>query len=337
MVPVRVLGKCGGYTSDIADAITWSSGGAVSGVPANANHAKVLNLSLGGTGACDATTQTAINGARSRGAVVVVAAGNDNMDVSNASPANCAGVIAVAATGKTGARASYSNHGTLIDVAAPGGDGSYGVISTLNLGSSAPGADNYAGYQGTSMATPHVAGVAALMFAAKPTLTPDQVESMLKSTARAFPATCSGCGTGIVDATAAVNAAIGTTATPAAPSITETEANNSTGTANPVSASGTTVHGVLGSSTDKDYFRVNLPAGKTLSATMTPNPTADYDLYVYNGAGMLLSRSENGTGAVESVSSANTGTSAQTRYIRVVYDSGSTGPTSGNYTLKLSW
>ncbi|RZJ84565.1 MAG: peptidase S8, partial [Massilia sp.] len=102
IVPVRVLGKCGGYTSDIADAITWSSGGTVSGVPANANKAKVLNMSLGGTGACDATTQNAINGARSRGSVVVVAAGNDNMNVSNASPANCSGVIAVAATGKTG-------------------------------------------------------------------------------------------------------------------------------------------------------------------------------------------------------------------------------------------
>ena len=337
MVPVRVLGKCGGYTSDIADAITWSSGGTVTGVPANANKAKVLNLSLGGSGACDATTQTAINGARSRGSVVVVAAGNDNMNVSNASPANCSGVIAVAATGKTGGRASYSNYGTLVDVAAPGGDGSYSVISTLNSGSSTPGSDNYAGYQGTSMATPHVAGVAALMFAAKSTLTPDQVESMLKSSARAFPATCSGCGTGIVDATAAVNAAIGGTTTPTGPTISETESNNTLGTGNLVSTSGTTVNGVLSTSTDTDYFRVDLPAGKTLSAVMTPNSTSDYDLYVYNSSGTLLSRSENGTGAVDSVSSANTGTTTASRYVRVVYYSGGTGSTSGKYTLKLSW
>ncbi|WP_307184559.1 S8 family peptidase [Massilia sp. BSC265] len=337
MVPVRVLGKCGGYTSDIADAITWSSGGAVNNVPANANPAKVLNLSLGGSGACDVTTQTAINGARSRGAVVVVAAGNANTDVSNASPANCSGVIAVAATGKTGGRASYSNFGTLIDVAAPGGDGSYSVISTLNAGTSSPGADNYAGYQGTSMATPHVAGVAALMFAAKPTLTPDQVESMLKSTARAFPATCSGCGTGIVDATAAVNAAIGGGTTSTGPTMNEVESNNSSGTANLVSTSATTLNGVLSSSTDTDYFRVNLPAGKTLSAVMTPNLSSDYDLYVYSGSGMLLSRSQNGTGAVESVSSANTGTTTVTRYVRVVYYSGGADATSGKYTLKLSW
>jgi serine protease len=334
MVPVRVLGKCGGYTSDIADAITWSSGGTVNNVPANANPAKVLNLSLGGSGTCDVTTQTAINGARSRGSVVVVAAGNANTDVGNASPANCSGVVAVAATGKTGARASYSNFGTLIDVAAPGGDGSSSVISTLNSGSSTPGSDSYAGYQGTSMATPHVAGVAALMFAIKSTLTPDQVESMLKSTARAFPVTCSGCGTGIVDATAAVNAAIGGSTTATGPTMDEVESNNSSGTANLVSTSGTTLNGALGSSTDTDYFRVNLPAGKTLSALMTSNPASDYDLYVYNGSGMLVSRSQNGLGALESVSSANTGATTSTRYVRVVYYSGATG---GKYSLKMSW
>ena len=337
IVPVRVLGKCGGYTSDIADAITWSSGGTVSGVPANANRAKVLNLSLGGGGACDTTTQTAINGARSRGSVVVVAAGNDNMNVSNASPANCSGVIAVAATGKTGGRASYSNYGTLVDVAAPGGDGSFSVISTLNAGTSTPGADNYAGYQGTSMATPHVAGVAALMFAAKPTLTPDNIESMLKSTARAFPATCSGCGTGIVDATAAVNAALGTVVTPG-PTITEVESNNTTGTASLISTSGTTVNGTMASTTDTDYFRVDLPAGKTLASVLTPGTsTADYDLFVYNSAGTLLGKSENGAGAVDSYSSANTGSTTATRYVRVVYYSGGTGSTNGKYTLKMTW
>jgi serine protease len=333
IVPARVLGKCGGYTSDIADAITWTSGGTVSGVPANANKAKVLNMSLGGTGACDSTTQAAINGARSRGAVVVVAAGNDAMNVSNASPANCSGVIAVAATGKTGGRASYSNYGTLVDVAAPGGDGSYSVLSTLNSGTTAPASDNYAGYQGTSMATPHVAGTAALMFAVNAALTPDDIESKLKSTARAFPASCSGCGTGIVDATAAVNAAVIIDPPPS----TETESNNTTGTANLVSTSGTTMSGNLGSSTDTDYFRVDLPAGKTLASVLTPNSTSDYDLYVYNSAGTLLGKSENGTGAVDSYNTTNTGTTTSTRYVRVVYYSGGTGSVSGTYTLKMTW
>src|SRR4051812_40627441 len=89
IVPARVLGKCGGYTSDIADAIIWVSGGSVSGVPANGNPVKVINISLGGIGACDTTTQNAINSARSRGANIIVAAGNENHNASQDSPANC--------------------------------------------------------------------------------------------------------------------------------------------------------------------------------------------------------------------------------------------------------
>lgn len=338
VLPVRVLGKCGGYTSDIADAITWSSGGTVSGVPANANKARVLNLSLGGGGACDATTQTAINGARQRGAVVIVAAGNSAVNVSNASPANCSGVVAVAATGRTGGRASYSNFGTLIDVAAPGGDGASGVLSTLNTGTGAPASDSYASYQGTSMATPHVAGVAALMLAVNTNLTPDEIEAKLKSTARAFPATCSGCGTGIVDATAAVASATGGGGGTPPTTLAESESNNTMATADLVSASNTIVTGNLGTSTDTDYFRVDLPAGKTLTAALTPTlSTADYDLYVYNSAGTQLGLSENGPGATDTVNSANAASSAAIRYVRVRWYSGGTGATNGRYTLTLNW
>jgi serine protease len=93
----------------------------------------------------------------------------------------------------------------------------------------------------------------------------------------------------------------------------------------------------MSSSTDTDYFVVQLPAGKTLTATMTPNASSDYDLYIYNSAGTLLARSENGTGAIDTASSANTGTTTSARYVRVVYYSGGTGSTSGTYTLKLGW
>jgi serine protease len=339
VVPARVLGRCGGYTSDIADAIIWASGGSVSGVPANANKARVLNLSLGGSGACDATTQNAINSARSRGAVVVAAAGNSNVNASNASPANCQGVIAVAAVGKSGGKASYSNYGTVVDVAAPGGDGGAGILSTLNAGTSTPASDNYAYYMGTSMATPHVAGVAALMLSANPNLTPDEVEARLKSSARAFPAACSGCGTGIVDAAAAVNAAKGTSTSPApTPTQNEVESNNTLSTANAVTTSGTIVNGTMGSSTDTDFVLVQLPAGKTLSAMLTMGAsTADYDLYIYNSAGTVLARSMNGAGSIDSASTANTTTATSARYVRVVYYSGGTGATSGKYSLKLSW
>jgi serine protease len=336
IVPVRVLGTCGGYTSDIADGIIWSSGGTVSGVPAIAARAHVINMSLGGSGACDTTTQNAINSARSRGTVVVVAAGNEAQNASNSNPANCSGVIAVAATNRSGGRASYSNYGTIVDVAAPGGDSGAAILSTLNSGTKTPGSDSYAGYMGTSMATPHVAGVVALMLAKNAAMTPDQVESALKSTARAFPASCSGCGAGIVNASAAVDAAMGVTP-PAGTTMSETESNNTISTANSVTTTGTTVNGTMGSTTDTDYFVVQLPAGKTLSATMTPNSTSDYDLYIYNSAGTLLARSENGAGAVDSASSANTGSNTSARYVRVVYYSGGTGSTSGKYTLKLTW
>ena len=221
IVPARVLGRCGGYTSDIADAIVWASGGTVTGVPANANKARVLNLSLGGTGACDTTTQNAINSARSRGAVVVVAAGNSNTNASTSNPANCAGVITVAATNRAGGKASYSNYGSNVTIAAPGGDNGAGILSTLNAGTTTPAGDSYAWYMGTSMATPHVAGVVALMLSANPNLTPDDVAAKLKSTARAFPQPCSGCGAGIVNAAAAVNAALAS-ATPTAPTPTPT-------------------------------------------------------------------------------------------------------------------
>ena len=212
VVPVRVLGKGGGYTSDIADGIIWASGGSVAGVPANANPAEVINMSLGGQSTCSTTYQSAIDGAVSRGTTVVVAAGNSNMDVAGFTPASCNNVIAVAATNNVGTRASYSNYGAKIDVAAPGGDGSTCntlIVSTGNAGTSGPTTENYKCMAGTSMAAPHVAGLVALMQSVRTTpLTPAQVESILKSTLRAFPGTNDKpIGAGIIDANAAVNTA----------------------------------------------------------------------------------------------------------------------------------
>ena len=243
ILPVRVLGCCGGYVSDIADAIVWASGGTVSGVPPNANPARVLNLSLGherSPGSCDAAYQTAINSALSRNAVIVIAAGNANEDAGRNAPGNCAGVITVAATGQTGFKAYYSNFGSYVEIAAPGGDGRFdssynpsaqGILSTLNSGATAALANgyNYSQYQGTSVAAPHVAGIASLMLSARPTLTSAQVLSLMQTNARRFPTgapacntayppgpsstwftcTCTTalCGAGIVDAAAAVQQA----------------------------------------------------------------------------------------------------------------------------------
>lgn len=214
VVPVRVLGKCGGYLSDIADGIVWASGGGVTGVPVNPNPAQVINMSLGGSGACDSTYQAAIDTAVANGATVVVSAGNSDADASGYRPASCDNVISVAATERFGARAYYSNYGSVVDVSAPGGDvaydGTHGVASTLNDGATSPGSETYVYYQGTSMAAPHVSGVAALLYASDAGITPAQVESVLKSTARALPGACSGgCGAGIIDASAAIDAVDG--------------------------------------------------------------------------------------------------------------------------------
>jgi len=229
VLPVRVLGHCGGYTSDIADGIVWASGGHVDGVPDNQHPAQVINMSLGGTGSCSASDVTgqAIAGAISRGTTVVVAAGNSNADAANFSPASCPGVITVASNGITGKRAFYSNYGAGITLSAPGGgiypnDGSSGtpvdtgfVWSAINEGTTVPGDAGYGGMAGTSQATPHIAGTVAMILRATEeaglaTPTPAQIKSILTSTARRFPvATDRPIGAGIVNAYAAVNKALG--------------------------------------------------------------------------------------------------------------------------------
>jgi serine protease len=327
--PARVLGKCGGYTSDIAAAIIWAAGGPVSGVPTNPTPAKVINLSLGGGGGCGTTLQNAINTARARGAVVVVAAGNSSTSAANFSPANCSGVITVSSVGRGGARAYYSNYGANVDVAAPGGDMSTGyangILSTLNTGATTPGADTYAYYQGTSMAAPHVAGVVALMRARNPSLTPDEIEARLRSSARRFPGSCSGCGTGIVDAQAAVTAAA------AAPvSATDAETNNTLARAQSIPAYAR-FKGSISSSSDLDWLKVSVPAGRKLTAVMTPNTDANFDLAAYDARGTMLSSSSLATGLTEAVTVANSGTSTATFHIRVSRASG-----TGSYALSTA-
>ncbi len=205
--PVRVLGKCGGSTSDIIDAITWSSGGTVWGVPRNRHPADVINMSLGGGRTCDLGSQLAINAAVARGTTVVVSAGNENSDAANQSPASCANVINVAASDREGNRAAYSNYGWTVDITAPGGETkpnvSNGILSTLNSGTRGVGLENYDFYQGTSMAAPHITGLAALMYDANSRIRPAQVEAAIKLHARLLPGVCvGGCGAGLADASA---------------------------------------------------------------------------------------------------------------------------------------
>mgnify|MGYP001010439699 FL=1 len=172
--PVRVLGRCGGRTSDIADAIIWAAGGHVDGVPDNTYPAKIINMSLGTVSRCPAAYQRAIDIARSKGAIVVAAAGNGNTEASKYAPANCRGVITVGATTKAGTRASFSNYGTRVNISAPGED-----ILTLSMNSlNRPDYTKFSyDYEsGTSMAAPHVSALLAQQLVNGTSITTKQVE-----------------------------------------------------------------------------------------------------------------------------------------------------------------
>ncbi len=131
LLPVRVAGRRGGgATSDIIDGIAWAAGLAVPGVPANANPARVINLSFGAAGPCSAAYQDVIDRVRAVGAVVVAASGNDGALVVS-QPANCNGVIAVTAHSRSGDNASYANVGVQVALSAPGGG--CGALALIDL------------------------------------------------------------------------------------------------------------------------------------------------------------------------------------------------------------
>jgi serine protease len=279
IVPVRVLGRCGGFTSDIVDGMRWSAGLTVAGVPANANPAKILNLSLGGPGACGASYQNAINAINAAGAIVVIAAGNSNANAANFQPGNCNGVVTVAATDRDGNRTFYSNFGTVVEISAPGGETNTnspspapqnGILSTLNTGLTTPGTASYAYYQGTSMAAPQIVGVLSLMVSIDPTLNFSQSLQILQSTARAFPAgsSCntSTCGSGIADAAAALNAVLN----PSEPTPTTTVGPSPTmiNTNTPIKATRTPT------ATRTSTPIATITRTRTATATATPTATA---------------------------------------------------------------
>ena len=216
ILPVRVLGRCGGDFSDILNGMTWAAGLPVPGVPANPHPAKVINLSVGGDGPCNNQVQRLLDAMLDAGVFIAVAAGNDNANADNFLPASCAGVSTVAATDQNGERASYSNFSASMDISAPGGDqdrfGGDAIVTTWNSGKTVAGTPNYADVQGTSFSTPEVAGVAALMLAVNPALLPAQIKSLMAQTALPFAvgSTCAtqhNCGAGILNAFGAVKAA----------------------------------------------------------------------------------------------------------------------------------
>ncbi len=186
VMPVRALGVDGGTTYDVIQAIRYAAGLSNDSNTTPPRRADIINLSLGSSFSSQ-TEQNTIDQVRNAGVIVIAAAGNDAS--SNPSfPAAYAGVVSVAATTITRTHASYSNFGPTIDVAAPGGNSATdvngdgigdGVVSTFGDDAHTPVTFGYAALTGTSMATPHVAGVAALMKSVYPDLTPAQFDDAL--------------------------------------------------------------------------------------------------------------------------------------------------------------
>jgi serine protease len=196
VLPVRVLGKCFGYDSDIIAGMRWAAGLPVPGVPDNATPARVVNLSLGSLDQCTPPYRGAIDELTARNVLVVAAAGNDLAEQVS-SPGNCPGVVSVTSLRHVGTKVGFANFGPGVTIAAPGGNcvnvgpGEpclYPIVSADNAGSKEPGAMIYGGKLGTSFSTPMVAGVAALMLSRDPLMTNEELIARLRLTTRVFPA-----------------------------------------------------------------------------------------------------------------------------------------------------
>lgn len=259
ILPVRVLGKCAGYRSDILQGMRWAAGLTVPGVPNNPYPAQIINLSLGGVGSCPASYRTVIDELLARGVLVVASAGNSiggPVDY----PANCPGVLAVAGLRHAGTKVGFSSIGPQVGVSAPGGNcvnttpGSpclFSLHTTFNTGRTTPMASSYTGQfeinVGTSFAAPSVAAIAALMHAVNGNLGPEALIARISEGARPFPAapdvpqchvpvsdldtqlecacTTATCGAGMAHAPGSVNAALRPIAAVAVPAVVSSGQN----------------------------------------------------------------------------------------------------------------
>ena len=204
ILPARVIGKCGGFNSDVVAGIRWAAGLPVPGVTPAPTPAKIINVSLGGTGPCDSASADAVRAASEAGALVVVSAGNEGGPVD--SPANCPGAAAIAGLRHIGSKVGFSSLGPEITVGAPGGNcvntGAgdpclFSIDTTTNTGTTTPVAgaagstytDQINFNVGTSFSAPIVSGIAGLMLAVNSNLKSPQLIARLKEGAKPYPTT----------------------------------------------------------------------------------------------------------------------------------------------------
>jgi len=232
VLPVRVSGKCGALVSDLLDGVRWAAGLPVAGAPPNPTPAKVINLSFGGDSACSPAYQATVDDVRDAGSLLVVAAGNLAAPLRR--PADCQGVMAVGAVTRSGAKADYASFGANVALSTPGGSGATPVhpdnlfstaFDSANGGFGPAVAESYVYKRGTSFAAPQAAGVASLMLALNPSLTPAGLIERMQRGARphlatglpacgpANPGLCQctteTCGKGLLDARASLQLATG--------------------------------------------------------------------------------------------------------------------------------
>lgn len=312
ILPVRVLGKCGGADSDILDGMRWAAGLHVAGVPDNAHPAKIINMSLGATGSCTSAEQIVINEVLALGVLVVVSAGNEGGPVD--APANCVGVAGVAGLRNVGTKVGYSSLGPEISLAAPagncvntGGACLYPIDTTSNAGSTTPTVNGYTDQLnpsvGTSFSAPIVSGIAALMTSLNSNLTAPQLIARLKEGATKFPVssnptvanchvpagasdlqtaecncTTQTCGAGMANAPGALQAALRPIAALAAPAAVSAGQNVTLSAIGSAAACGHTIASyawsVVGSST------VPIQGANTPSATVVAPTSGSFTVQV---------------------------------------------------------
>ncbi|MGI8738575.1 MAG: S8 family peptidase [Gammaproteobacteria bacterium] len=333
ILPVRAIGRCVGFGSDIIDAARWAAGLPVPGVPRNVNPARIINLSLGGGGTCIAAEQDAIDDIIAAGAVVVAAAGNDATNALRTAPSSCQGVLPVAGSTRDGALVSSSNFGAKVGLTAPGVD----ILTAANRGTQAPvlNGDTYSTISGTSFSSPLVAGVASLMLSLNDSLTPRQLIATLRASARPFPAPVAGrrcsdplCGAGLLDAGAAVRAvATGNIAPPG-------DGGNGLRAAFAKAAPlplGTTSNGALTVPYAFDVYRLSLPAGSRLRVATTGR-TDTYG-YLFDANGRLLAQLDDIVPSTNLNFALSASLGAGTYFVAV---EGVSTSTNGPYALKAS-
>jgi serine protease len=295
ILPVRALGKCGGYDSDIIAGIQWSAGMTVTDpsgnpVPNNPYPADIINLSLGGSGSCISAYQNLVATLTGMGVLVVASAGNESGPVD--APGNCAGVLAVAGLRNVGTKVGYSSLGPEIGIGAPAGNCVNAglpclrsIDTTSNDGTTVPGNNTYTDENnpnlGTSFSAPIVSGIAALMRAVNGNLTPSQLIARLEASASPYPqpagvpvcsssvsssvecaCTTNTCGAGMVNAFSAVKAALNPIAAVRIPSsLTGTASYDGSGS---VAACNQTIKSYAWSATGG----VTVPAGSSAEQVM---------------------------------------------------------------------